>query len=109
MRGPIIMISAAMLVALAAALAQTQEQTPGQTPGQTPAAEPAIHGYGDRDKTCLAWTDACSSCERGDGDAVHCSNIGIACQPAAITCSRRSEPAKGSATQGAPGAPASPP
>ncbi len=111
MRGPIIIIPMALGLSLAAALAQTQEQTPEQTPvpPQTPAAEPSIHGYGDRDKTCLAWTDTCSSCERGDGDAVHCSNIGIACQPAAITCSRRSEPAKGSATQGAPGAPASPP
>ena len=63
-------------------------------PQQPPAAEASIHAYGDRDKTCQAWTDKCRSCERGDGDAIHCSNIGIACQPAEITCSRRSEPAK---------------
>jgi hypothetical protein len=59
-----------------------------------PADDPSIHSYGDRDKTCIAWTDQCRSCERGDNDAIFCSNIGIACQPAAITCSRRSEPAK---------------
>ena len=105
-----IIIPAVLWLSAAAALAQTAEPAaPPQAPAPAPAAEPSIHGYGDRDKTCLAWTDACSSCERGDGDAVHCSNIGIACQPAAITCSRRSEPAKGSATQGVPGAPGSPP
>jgi hypothetical protein len=42
----------------------------------------------------LSWTDACRHCERGENDAILCSNIGIACQPAAITCTRRSEPAK---------------
>jgi hypothetical protein len=90
MRGPII-IPVALWLSLAAALAQTPEPAP---PPQAPAAEPSIHGYGDRDKACLAWSDTCSNCERGDGDTVHCSNVGIACQPAAITCSRRSEPPK---------------
>jgi hypothetical protein len=93
MRGPII-IPVALWLSVAAALAQTPEPVPPEPPPQTPAAEPSIHGYGDRDKTCMAWTDTCRSCERGDGDSVHCSNVGIACQPAAITCSRRSEPPK---------------
>jgi hypothetical protein len=90
MRGPII-LPVALLLSIAIAHAQTTEPAP---PPQAPAVEPSLHAYGDRDKTCLAWTDTCSSCERGDGDTIHCSNIGIACQPAAITCSRRREPAK---------------
>lgn len=90
MRG-LTIIPVALWLSIAAGLAQTSEPPPAP---QAPAAEPSIHGYGDRDKTCMAWTDTCRSCERGDGDTVHCSNIGIACQPAEITCSRRSEPAK---------------
>jgi hypothetical protein len=93
MRGSII-IPVALWLSLAAALAQTPEPAPPVPPPQAPAAEPSIHGYGDRDKTCMAWTDKCRSCERGDGDTIHCSNIGIACQPAEIACSRRNEPAK---------------
>jgi hypothetical protein len=89
MRG-LIIIPVALWLSIAGALAQTPEPPPPQEP----PAESSIHGYGDRDKTCLAWTDTCSSCARGDGDTIHCSNVGIACQPAAITCSRRSEPPK---------------
>lgn len=59
------------------------------------AAEASVHAYGDHDKTCRAWTDQCRSCARGQGDQVICSNIGIACQPAEITCTERQpEPAK---------------
>jgi len=81
-----------LALAMTAALAQTPEPT--SPPQQAPAAEAAIHAYGDRDKACLAWTDKCRTCERGDDDTIHCSNIGIACQPAEISCSRRKEPAK---------------
>jgi hypothetical protein len=36
---------------------------------------------------CRQWTDECVTCTRGaDGEALHCSNIGIACQPKAIRC-----------------------
>ena len=78
-------------LALALSVGADRAQTPDPRP---PPSEASIHGYGDRDKTCLAWTDTCRSCERGDGDTIHCSNIAIACQPAEISCSRRSEPAK---------------
>ena len=79
-----------------------QSSEPAPAPSQTPTPSPApesseasIHAYGDRDKTCLAWTDKCRSCARGADDAINCSNIGIACQPAEITCtSRPAEPAK---------------
>jgi hypothetical protein len=91
MRG-LIIIALAVWLPAAGVLAQTAEPAPTPTP---PAADdPSIHSYADRDKTCIAWTDQCRSCERGENDAIFCSNIGIACQPAAITCSRRSEPAK---------------
>jgi hypothetical protein len=90
----LIIIPVALWLSIAAGLAQTSEPASAPTP-QAPAAEPSIHAYGDRDKTCLAWTDKCRSCERGDDDAIHCSNIGIACQPAEIACTaRRPEPAK---------------
>jgi hypothetical protein len=93
MRG-LIITTVALCLSIAAARAQTQESAQPPASQQAPAAEASIHGYGDRDKTCAAWTDTCRSCERGDGDTVHCSNVGIACQPAAITCSRRNEPPK---------------
>jgi hypothetical protein len=74
----------------AASPAWPQASAPAPTQAPTPeAAEASIHAYGDRDKTCLAWTDKCRSCARGDADAVTCSNIGIACQPAEITCTSR--------------------
>lgn len=90
MRLPVI-----IALVLALSVAADRAQTPDPA---APAAAPndaAIHGYGDRDKTCMAWTDTCRSCERGEGEAVHCSNIGIACEPAAITCTtRQAAPAK---------------
>jgi hypothetical protein len=88
-------LSVIIAVALSLSVAADRAQTPDRAPPPAAPSEASIHGYGDRDKTCLAWTDTCRSCERGADDAVVCSNIGIACQPAAIACtSRRSEPAK---------------
>jgi len=83
-----------IVVALWLSIATGEAQTPAPAP-PSPAAESSIHAYGDRDKTCIAWTDTCRTCTRGDGDTVHCSNIGIACQPAEITCTtRQPAPAK---------------
>ena len=92
----LVTIAVVLALSTAAARAQTQDPAPTPAPSQPPAtsAEPSIHGYGDRDKTCVSWTDTCRHCERGDNDAIVCSNIGIACQPTEITCTRRSEPAK---------------
>jgi hypothetical protein len=58
------------------------------------AAEASLHAYGARDKTCVEWTDSCRTCTRADSGSEICSNIGPTCQPAAISCVRRSEPAK---------------
>jgi hypothetical protein len=83
-----------VLLVLSIAGVRAQTPAPAPAPPPAPAADASIHGYGDRDKTCLSWTDKCRTCERGANDAIVCSNIGIACQPAEITCSRRTEPAK---------------
>ena len=55
--------------------------------------DPSLHAYPDTDKTCLEWTDGCRTCLRVANTGM-CPNIGIACQPKAITCVRREEPAK---------------
>ena len=89
----LVVIAVALALSIAAGLAQTQDPATAPAP-PAPSVEPSIHGYGDRDKTCVSWTDTCRHCERGDDDVIVCSNIGIACQPAEITCTRRSEPAK---------------
>src|SRR5215471_12153411 len=92
----LIIIAAALSLSVAAGLAQTQDPAPAPAPSPPAptSTEASIHGYGDRDKTCVSWTDTCRHCGRGDDDAIFCSNIGIACQPAEITCTRRSEPKK---------------
>jgi len=51
-------------------------------------------GYGDREKACAEWSDGCMTCSRAENGDPMCPNIGIACQPKAISCVKRSEPAK---------------
>ena len=58
-----------------------------------PPNDPSLHAYPDVDKTCLEWTDGCRTCQRV-GDTGVCPNIGIACQPQPISCTRREEPPK---------------
>jgi len=55
---------------------------------------PSIHGYGERETACLEWNDGCRTCSRRENGEAVCSNIGIACQPAAVTCTRRGEEKK---------------
>jgi len=87
-----IVCATAVLIACAPAPATAQQPAP--VPSQQTQPGPSIQSYGDRNKSCLAWTDTCRTCQRGSGDEVHCSNIGIACQPAEITCTRNDERAK---------------
>ena len=56
-------------------------------------ADISIHTYGDHDKSCAEWTDRCRTCRRTEAGEQVCSNIGPTCQPAAITCTRKTEPA----------------
>jgi hypothetical protein len=89
-------ISIVLWLTMTPGVAQTPEpaQTPPQAPAPTATPEASIHGYGERDKSCVAWTDACRTCGRAADGNVTCSNIGIACQPAEISCSvRQPEPA----------------
>lgn len=70
-------------------------QAPSQTTAPLPAAEEAsLRGFGDADKTCQEWTDVCATCQRSETGAPVCSNIGIACQPKAISCTKRVEQPK---------------
>jgi hypothetical protein len=71
-----------------------QAQGPANAPKD--ASEVAVQSYGRDAKDCLAWTDGCVSCIRQQsGGDYSCSNIGIACQPKAIECTRHvAEPMK---------------
>ena len=57
-------------------------------------ADISIHDYGDHDTDCAEWTDRCRTCSRSASGEQVCSNIGPACQPAAITCARKVKPAQ---------------
>jgi hypothetical protein len=46
-------------------------------------------GFAPPDATCLEWTDGCRTCQRPPGGEATCSNVGIACVPQAIRCTRR--------------------
>jgi hypothetical protein len=84
-------LSSVVIVLLLLAGASAQQPT---NPTPAAAEEASLHGFGDRDKTCQEWTDACRTCKRAENGDPVCSNIGPACQPQAITCVRRTEPAK---------------
>jgi hypothetical protein len=80
-----------LILALLLTLGASSPQRP---PRLADAGEVSLEGFGDRDPTCQQWTDGCRTCARAEGGQHFCSNIGPACQPAAIRCGRRSEPAK---------------
>jgi hypothetical protein len=89
MRALVLIASMLALAFAAAAQAPTAEPAP-----DTRAEEASLHGYGDGDKTCQEWTDSCRTCRRSEAGEPVCPNIGIACQPKAITCVRRAEEKK---------------
>jgi hypothetical protein len=59
---------------------------PGAPKMPPPAPEPHISSFGDRDKTCMEWTDACVVCTRPANGAAQCSTPGIACTPGPTVC-----------------------
>jgi hypothetical protein len=64
-------------------------------PATPPSLQSSVNGYGNQDSLCLAWNDGCVTCQRDAAAGAICSNIGIACQPKEIACTRRQpEPAK---------------
>jgi hypothetical protein len=58
-------------------------------PASGPASTPAGNVFRAPDATCVEWSDGCRTCQRQQGGETSCSNIGIACQPKAISCQRR--------------------
>jgi hypothetical protein len=87
-------LTLALLMFLAAAPATAQDAQPKPETSSPSQTEVSIQGYGDREKTCLEWNDGCRTCRRPDKGKVECSNIGIACQPTAVTCTWRTDPPK---------------
>ena len=86
--------TATALALAALLLVGASAQQPQPRPPDAAAEEASMLGYGDRDKTCAEWTDGCMTCARAENGDPICPNIGIACQPKAIACAKRSEPAK---------------
>jgi hypothetical protein len=74
--------------------ASAQDSPPKPETKSSSPTEVSIQGYGDQEKTCLEWNDGCRTCRRPDTGEAVCSNIGIACQPTAATCTRRTDPPK---------------
>ena len=58
-------------------------------PASKPAASSGAGPLSAPDATCLEWTDGCRTCQRPAGGAAACSNVGIACVPKEMQCTRR--------------------
>jgi hypothetical protein len=66
--------------------ASARPSAPGLTPTPAPDGDVTIY---NPDPSCGAWTDGCRNCQRDPAGKVSCNNIGIACQPQAVTCERK--------------------
>ena len=88
---PSVVIAMMLALAFGGASAQGPDTQPAP---DAAAAEASLHAYGDSNKTCREWTDGCRVCRRPETGEPNCSNIGIACQPKAITCAARLDPPK---------------
>jgi hypothetical protein len=78
-------ILAIFVIVASTANVLAQPAPPARAPSQS-GEQASMLGYGDRDKTCAAWTDGCGTCRRdAKGDPL-CPNIGIACTPTPIKC-----------------------
>jgi hypothetical protein len=91
-----VILFAAQVLATDAATAADLKLIPRSSPespaskSPAPASNVSIQAYGNRDSSCLVWTDGCRNCDRTD-NGPSCSNIGIACQPGPIQCTKRSK------------------
>ena len=88
------MHAAATVLALAALLLVSASAQQRPVPLDPNSEEASMLGYGDRNKTCSEWSDGCMTCSRAENGDPLCPNIGIACQPKAISCAKKTEPAK---------------
>ena len=48
--------------------------------------ELVLQTFGDRNPTCMEWSDSCSICQRGDDGKAKCSTVGIACVSGELVC-----------------------
>jgi hypothetical protein len=60
----------------------------GANEAATSAEQSSMEGFAAAAPLCLEWTDGCAVCARDEGDKVHCSTPGVACQPGPIACRR---------------------
>lgn len=52
-------------------------------------APPAASVFAPPDATCVEWTDGCRVCVKPQAGDATCSNVGPACTPQAVKCSKR--------------------
>jgi hypothetical protein len=79
-----------LMMALAWPALASAADLPPQLPAPAPAAPPGnAGGFAAPDGTCLEWTDGCRTCQRPPAGEAACSNVGIACVPQAMRCTRR--------------------
>jgi hypothetical protein len=74
--------------ATAADLSPPALQPPQPLPAST-APSASAGGFAPPDAACLEWTDGCRTCQRPPAGEIACSNVGIACVPQAMRCTRR--------------------
>jgi hypothetical protein len=87
------LVCVAILAAMAPAFAADLPLKPARPApaAASPAATSAPSGDGPLAApaaTCQEWTDGCRVCQRPPGGEASCSNVGIACEPKAVQCSR---------------------
>ena len=76
----------ALLLALAAPALADEPKAPILPPPD----EPHVTAYGESDRLCLEWSNACQVCIRkAEGEPAQCSTAGFACVPEKIVCRRR--------------------
>lgn len=80
---------AALMICVTAALGQEGHAEERPLLAASPNSAASVHSYGDVEKTCGRWNDGCTICTKGADKSLHCSNIGIACQPKEIQCTGR--------------------
>jgi len=87
-------VSIALMLMTLPLLGALAADKPVPRPLKATGGDASVVSYGDREKTCRQWTDGCRTCTRAENGDPLCSNIGPACQPVAVMCSQRIEPAK---------------
>jgi hypothetical protein len=85
---PARLFAVALAMAPAAVLSADMDlkMLPRDAPASTPAAGSV---FAPPEPGCLEWTDGCRVCQQPPAGEVFCSNIGMACTPQALRCTRR--------------------